>query len=180
MPRMDGEPEFYVLNCARLYAETMRKLQVAANADERRRHTSMLHYLMDSGQIEQKVERERRERRLPSEIMDHIEKRQLLPADYLLNRDDAELVRQVYSVPPFATVDNLSGEDMLNLADMYEGWALDGRLGGFDIARLLGWADGFRALVVTIGADFEPPAMAPGEPDSLLKFLTKKMKQQSA
>jgi hypothetical protein len=77
-------------------------------------------------------------------------------------------------------VENLSGEDMLNLADMYEGWAQDARLEGFDMARLLGWADGFRALVVAIGADYEPPAKAAGEPDSLLKFLATWMRNRSA
>ena len=79
------------------------------------------------------------------------------------------------SVPPFATIDNLSGQEMLGLANMYEGWAQDSRLDSVDTARLLGWTDGFRALVVAIGVDYEPPAQVRGEPDSLMKFIAKRM-----
>jgi hypothetical protein len=104
----------------------------------------------------------------------------MLPADRLIDADEAELMRQTYSVLPFATMENLSGEGMLNLADMYEGWAQDGRLEGFEMARLLGRVDGFRALVLAIGADYEPPAKAAGDPDSLLKFLATWMKHRSA
>jgi hypothetical protein len=140
----------------------------------------MLHYLMESGLSEQDLEHRRRERHFPADIQDHIDKRRMLPPNRLINADEAELMRQTYSVLPFATMENLSGEDMLNLADIYEGWAQDGRLEGFEMARVLGRVDGFRALVAAIGVDYEPPAKSPGEPDSLLKFVATWMKQQSA
>ena len=79
----------------------------------------------------------------------------------------------MYAVPPVATMDSLSGQDMLFLADMYEGWAYDARMDAFNIARLLGWADGKRVLVEVIGADYEPPPRVPGEPDRLLKFIAR-------
>jgi hypothetical protein len=121
----------------------------------------------------------RREGYLPPDIRDHIDKRRLLRPDRPINADEAEQIRQTYSVLPFATMENLSGDDMLHLADVYEGWAQDGRVESFEMARLLGCADGFRALVVAIGAHYEPPAKAAGEPDSLLKFIANGMKQQS-
>jgi hypothetical protein len=174
MPTIDVPPDHYVLLCARQYAATMRKLRTAANDDERQCHTRMLHYLIDSGITEAEWERRIRERRLPVDIKDHIENVRSLPEDRVINRDEAELIRQVYSVPPVATMDNLTGKEMLDLADMYEGWAHDVRMDACNIARLLGWADEKRALVAVIGADYEPPAKVPGEPDSLLKFIAKK------
>jgi hypothetical protein len=174
MPKIDVPPDHYILICAREYATTMRKLRTAANDDERRYHTRMLHYLIDSGIAEAEFEREIRERRLPADIRDHIKKGRSLPADRAINRDEAELIRQVYAVPPVATMDTLTGQEMLDLADMYEGWAHDVRMDARNIARLLGWADGKRALVAVIGADYEPPAKVPGEPDSLLKFTAKR------
>jgi hypothetical protein len=44
------------------------------------------------------------------------------------------------------------------------------------MARLVGWAVGCRALAAAMGADYEPPAKAPGEPDSLLEFIANHMK----
>jgi hypothetical protein len=60
---------------------------------------------------------------------------------------------------------------MLDLADMYEGWAQDSRVNGVDMARLLGWADSFRELAAVAGVDYEPPAMVPGEADNTFAVL---------
>jgi hypothetical protein len=96
-----------------------------------------------------------------------MEKKTSPPPDRVISRQDVELIRQAYSVPPFAMIDNLSGEEMLDLADMFEGWAQDGRIDSFNMARLLGWADGYRALGCALGTDYEPPEQATGEPDCL-------------
>jgi hypothetical protein len=63
---------------------------------------------------------------------------------------------------------------------MYEGWAQGSRINGIDMARLLRWADGLRELAAVAGADYEPPAMVPGETDTLLQFLAKEMKSDEA
>ena len=151
----------------------MRKFRNAANDAKRQSYTKMLHYLIESAVTEAELERRIRAKRLPEDVKDRIENNRPLPAGRVISRDEAELIKQVYAVPPVATVDNLTGEEMLFLADMYEGWAYDARMDAFEIARLLGWADGNRALVQVIGADYEPPPKVPGEPDSLLKFLAK-------
>jgi hypothetical protein len=170
-------PDDYLLICAGHYAATLRKLKDSKNEEEQCRHRRMLHSLMDAGMSEQESEHRRREMRLSQDIRECMEKKISLPPDRVISRQDAELVRQAYSVPPFATIDDLSGQEMLDLADMFEGWAQDGRIDSFGMARLLGWADGFRALVSGIGTDYEPPEQVPGEPDRLMKFLAKEMRK---
>jgi hypothetical protein len=137
----------------------------------------MLHSLMDAGASEQESEYRRREMRLPQDIRECMEKKTSPPPDRVINRQDAELIRQAYSVPPFAMIEDLSREEMLDLADMFEGWAQDGRIDSFNMARLLGWADGYRALGNAIGTDYEPPEQAPGEPHSLTKFVAREMRK---
>src|SRR5262245_10057205 len=175
MPKINVSPDHYVLICARQYAATMRRLRSAANDAERQYHTKMLHYFMDAGVTEAEFERRIRERRLPADIKDYIDKSGSLPKGLAINREEAELIRQVCSIPSVATMENLSGQEILDLADMYEGWAQDERVDAINMARLLGWADGNRKLVAAIGADYVPPAKVPGEPDSLLKFMAKRM-----
>jgi hypothetical protein len=68
-------------------------------------------------------------------------------------------------------LDNLSAVEMLGLVDMFEGWAQSGRTDFVNMARLLGWADGFRSLVAEVGADYVPPEPPTDAPNSLLKFL---------
>jgi hypothetical protein len=54
-----------------------------------------------------------------------------------------ECISRVFAIPPLATMENLTGQEMLDLADLYEGWAQDRRNDGLQVARLPGWADGF-------------------------------------
>jgi hypothetical protein len=157
MPRIDVGPDHYVLICARQYAVTLRKLQIAASEDEQRGHMKMLHYLMDSGIRERDLECRSRAMRRPADLRDHIDQRKSLRPGRIISTDEIELIRQVNSVPPVATMESLSGQDMVDLADMYEGWAQDGRFEPLEIARLLGWADGLRELAAAIGTDYEPP-----------------------
>jgi hypothetical protein len=180
VPRIEPTPDHYTLICARQYAATMRKLKTAIREDERRGHMKLLHYLMDAGISEADLERRAREVRLPIDLRDYIKKSQPLPVNRILSREEVELIRQASSVLPIATLDSLSAHQMLDLADMYEGWAQDSRINGIDMARLLGWADGFRELAAVAGVDYEPAAMVPGEPDTLLQFLAKKMKCDQA
>jgi hypothetical protein len=88
----------------------------------------MLHYLIESGIIEADLERRIRAKRLPEDVKDRIENNRPLPAGRVITRDEAELIKQVYAVPPVGTMDNLTRQDMLGLADMYEGWAYDARM----------------------------------------------------
>jgi hypothetical protein len=170
-------PDYYVLLCARRYAETLRKLRAATNEAEFQRHRRTLHYLMESGLLEWERERRIRLWRLPAEIRDRVENLRLPPLDRPISREEAELIRQTCAIPPAAHLDCLTGDEMMRLADMYEGWAQDRRLAPLDTARLLGWADGMRTLASEVGADYEPPASVPGEPVPLTKFLANSMSQ---
>jgi hypothetical protein len=69
---------------------------------------------------------------------------------------------------------------MADLADMYEGWAQHPRTGPIDIARLLGWADGWRALAAAVGPGYQPPDKVPGETDCMTKFLADRMRASDA
>lgn len=61
-------PEYYVLLCARRYAETVRRLATAGTEDERRNSKQRLSQIREGGMIEFERERERRERPFPSDF----------------------------------------------------------------------------------------------------------------
>jgi hypothetical protein len=179
MPRVDAGPDHYVLRCARQYAATLRTLRAEPSEEDRLRHARMLHYLIDAGRSEFEAERRGRIRRLSPEVQERIDNAKMPPIGRLITREEAELIRHACSVPPVTMMDSLNAEDMINLAEMYEGWAQDPRIGQLDMARLLGWADGMRALAEAAGPDYEPPPKVPGEPDPLMKFLANQMRQQA-
>jgi hypothetical protein len=176
MPQAVADPDHHVLLCARQYAATLRKLRAEPDADERDCQTRMLHYLIDAGTSEYAAEGRRRMAPLAKEIQERIENARLPPLERPVTREEAELVRHAFAVPPVALIDTLSADDMDNLADMYEGWAQDRRTGPVDVPRLLGWADGMRALADAVGTDYEPPDKVPGEPDCMTKFLANRMR----
>jgi len=74
------------------------------------------------------------------------------------------------------SVDELSADDMDGLADLLEGWAQSDLRNSVTVAEFLGWADGFRCLAATVGADYSPPEAIPGAPVSLLKFTANQMR----
>lgn len=49
---------------------------------------------------------------------------------------------------------------MMALAEMFTGWALDGRFGAERSASLLGWAEGWERLAEEVGPDWSPPEPA--------------------
>ena len=173
MTAIDPGPDHYVLLCARQYAATLRKYQLAKDGAERQRHVMMLQYLMEAGICEQDFERRKRERRLPTDIIDLLKEHRSLPAGRPISSEEVERISHVFAIPPFATMESLTGQDMLDLSDLYEGWAQDGRNDALRAAMLLGWADGFRTLAAEVGASYEPPPKVPGERDSLPKFIAR-------
>jgi hypothetical protein len=163
------------LLCARRFAETVRKLATAGTEDERRRARQRLPHIREGGMAEFKWERERRERPYPNDFRKALIEKDGSMIWRSLSREESEMVRYACAIPPFPSMDNLSAVEMLGLADVFEGWAQSGRTGLVDMARLLGWADGFRSLVAEIGADYVPPESAPHARPSLMKFLASKM-----
>lgn len=177
MPRVIAAEFHYVLLCARQYAATLLKLRLASNPVEKCQHIKMLHYLMESAIGEADVERGRREAHLADDIKEFLTTRDSAPVGRAVSSQEVELVRRASAVPPVATLESLSGHDLLALADVYEGWAQDARNDSVTIARLLGWADGGRALVEAVGVDYTPPPRVQGEPMSLLGFLAHKIRE---
>jgi hypothetical protein len=167
--------EYYVLLCSRRYSETIRTLASAVTDDKRRKTKELLSQIREGGIIEYRQERERRERPFPNDFRKALIEKDGSIISRSISREEAEMLRYSCAIPPFASLENLSATEMLGLADMFEGWAQSGCTNPINMARLLGWADGFRSLVAEVGADYIPPEPPAEVPKSLLKFIASKM-----
>lgn len=174
MARIDAAPDHYVLRCAHQFATTAKKLRLAATDKERQHCRYLLHHIQKSGVLEAECERRRRERHLPDDIRKTLAEKDSPILERAISEAEAERVRYTCSVPPVALLASLSTEDLASLADLFEGWAQDRRLDALAMVKLLGWADGFRALVAAVGADHLPPGG--GERNSLLNFIAARMR----
>jgi hypothetical protein len=58
--------------------------------------------------------------------------------------------------------DELAHRHMVQLADVFEGWAMDSRVDIKQSVKLVGWAESLRQLAELVGPDWDPP-----EPDQL-------------
>jgi hypothetical protein len=169
-------PEYYVLLCASRYAATVKKLELAASDDERRQHRASLRYLLGSGLIEAERERDRRLRAYPDNFRKALVEKDGSIISRAITSEEAEILRYASSIPPIGSIDELSADNMDSLADLFEGWAQSDLRDSVNVAELLGWADGLRSLVETVGADYSPPEALPGAPVSLLKFMANQMR----
>jgi hypothetical protein len=168
-------PEYYVLLCARRYAAMVGELAIATTADGRRQATTRLRYILESGMIEFKSELARRERWFPEDFRNALVKKDGSIISRSISREESEILRYSCGVPAFTSIDNLSAVEMEGLADMFEGWAQSDRTAPLNVARLHGFADGFRSLTAVVGIDYIPPEPPPGAPVSLMKFMALKM-----
>ena len=169
-------PEYYVLLCAGRYAATVRKLALAATEDERQQLRKSLRYILDSGMLEFEQEVERRQRRYPDDFRKALIKKDGSKISRAITSEEAEILRYASSIPPIGSIDELSADDMDGLADLFEGWAQSDLRDSVNVAEFLGWADGFRSLAATVGANYTPPEAIPGAPVSLLKFMANQMR----
>jgi hypothetical protein len=170
-------PEYYVMLCARRYAETVGKLVVAVSDDERRWAKTRLSYILESGLIEYQREYERRVRAYPDDFRKALIEKDGSIISRSISQEESKILRYSCAIPAFTSIDNLSALEMQGLADMYEGWAQSDRADCVNVARLHGWADGFRSLVEVVGVDYVPPEAPPGTAVSLIKFMALKMRQ---
>src|SRR3954449_1071424 len=58
--------------------------------------------------------------------------------------------------------DELAHRHMVQLADVFEGWAMDSRVDLKQSVKLAGWAESLRQLAELVGPDWDPP-----EPEQL-------------
>jgi hypothetical protein len=171
----DVLPEYYVLLCARRYAATVKKLALAASDDEKQHHRKRLRYLLESGLIEAKCERDRRLRRCPNDLRKAVVEKDGSEITRAISLEEAEILQYASSIAPIASLDDLSARDMYGLADMFEGWAQSDLTDRIDVARLLGWADGLRFLADAVGEAYTPPESGSGSAPSLLEFMAERM-----
>jgi hypothetical protein len=169
--------EYYVLLCARRYAEMVGKLLMTTKEDERRRVKMNLSFILESGSIEYEWEYKRRVHPFPEDFRKALVEKDGSIISRPITRDEAELVRYSCAIPTFTSIDKLSAVEMQALADMYEGCAQSDRTDCVGVARLHGWSDGLRGLVEVVGIDYVPPEAPPGAPVSLVQFLAVKMRE---
>jgi len=86
-------PEHYVLLCARRYASTVKKFALAVTDDERQQHRKSLRYILDSGLIEAKLERERRLRRYPHDFRKALVEKDGSIISRAVTSEEAEILR---------------------------------------------------------------------------------------
>jgi hypothetical protein len=133
-------------------------------------------YLLESGRLEVEAEKCRRENRLGSDIRSFVRDRK--PLGRAISGTEAEAVRRFYATPPAPLLDTLSGEELMSLSDLFEGWAQErDRHDPRTMIELLGWSDGMRILVQTVGNEYVPLNPPEGAQLPLLKFLAKRMRK---
>jgi hypothetical protein len=169
----DASFAYYVLLCARRYAEARRKLALSTTEDQRHGHLARLRYLMHSGLIEFERERERRIKRYPEDFRKAILEKDGSIIERAITSQEAELIRSASSIPPIAVIENVSTEQMHRLADLLDGWAQSDLVDPINVARLLGWADGLRSLIEAVGKEYTPPTPFLGQEHSLSQFLVR-------
>lgn len=155
-------PEYYILLCARRYSVTVKELARAISYDVQQQHRKRLRYLPESGLIEAQRERERRLRRHPDDFRKALEEKDGSTISRVISLPEAEILRDASSIPPIASIEELSAQEMDGLADIFEGWAQSDLTDSVNVARLLGWADGLRGLVTAVGTDYVPAAKTAG------------------
>jgi hypothetical protein len=170
-------PDERVLEFAAMYVAKLREVETEKSAVARRIHLELLHLYYEAANDEANYEEKKRLCRVSRDIRERLKYKGLPSLDRAITPIEAEQIRSACSVPPTTALDSLTGEDFLDLAELYEGWAHDPRLDSVEMVRLLGWADGSRNLAATVGRDYQPPVKMPGEPDSLLKFMVRKMRE---
>jgi hypothetical protein len=148
-----------------------KKLAWSRTDCERRQLRDRLRYLLESGLLEDKCERERRQRKFPDEFRKVLIEKDGSIISRWISSEEAELLRYASSVPPITSIDDLSADEMNNLADIFEGWAQSEQTESVHGARLHGWADGLRCLAETVGLDYTPPAKIPGRPGFAVEVL---------
>ncbi len=75
------------------------------------------------------------------------------------NRGRTKRRIQEYRYPPEHLKRELSYRQMLRIADFCDGWAQDKRMTPTKTGKLMGWAEGLRALADQVGEERCPPPL---------------------
>jgi hypothetical protein len=114
-----------------------------------------MNYLLESSRSEVEAEQRRRENRVGADIRSVVWDRK--PLSRAISDTEAEAIRHFYAIPPAPLLDTLSGEELMSLSDLFEGWAQErGRHDPRTMIELLGWSDGMRILAQTVGDEQRP------------------------
>lgn len=156
MVRVD--PNYYIILCAKRYAETCRKLHNGESSASTA--ATVLGYLLEGGQEEAQSERRWRERYLSADVSNWVRKKK--DATRPLTTAEIEATISYYAVPPIGLLPTHSASQLHFLADLLDGWAATRRLDVVLSLRMMGMADGYRILADALGADYLPPPLNEG------------------
>ncbi len=170
-----GGPDHYILLCAGRYAATL-NAYLTAISDERPLLERKMKYVLDASKLEVELEQRRRQHKITSDIWTFVRDRKSFCRG--VSSTEAEAIRHFYAIPP-ALLDTLSGEELMSLSDLFDGWAQErDRHDPRTMIELLGWSDGMRILAQTVGDEYVPLTPPPeGAQVPLLKFLAKRMRK---
>lgn len=160
-----------ILMFATEYAALVAKYRGADHHTQQALRIHMADLLKTCG-LELEAEKCLRREKIASHIRCFVRDRK--PFNCAIDAAEAEAVRLCYATPPARTLDLLSGEDLISLADHFEGWSQDARLDQRAMIELLGWSDGMRLLAHAVGGDYAPLPPAEGAKVPLLKFIANK------
>ena len=161
------------LEYARMHIEVIGWTNEAEDEDERDRLGELASYYLSCAIESGNREHDGLRAALPDGVRQALDSNTLEPERYL-TRAEAEFVRVCFAVPAVAMLDTLAFAEMQDLADMYEGWAQDARVGRVNVPRLLGMADSLRTVAELAGPAWKP---APEEPPSLCALLARNMRK---
>lgn len=152
-----------------MYIDVTRWVGEAEDDDERQRLRELACDYLSQAQAESNRISDLLRTTLRDDVQQYLAKASEHPARPL-SGEEAEAVRAAHAVPFAWVLEKLKHRDLVHLADVFEGWSLDARVGSIDIALLHGWADNFRMLAKSAGTDWKPPD-ATGQ--SLHEFMAK-------
>lgn len=160
-------PEITLEDLICMYIEVMGWVEEAENDDERQRLRELAcDYLKQAEAAAERLSEE-----LLAELPSDIQASLASPRDRQernLSHDEAEAVRAAHAFEFVWPLEKLGYADLVFLADMFEGWSLDARLGSIDISRLHGSADNFRMLADLAGEAWKAPDSTG---DTFLEFI---------
>ncbi|MGL9621345.1 hypothetical protein QRQ56_25350 [Bradyrhizobium sp. U531] len=168
----DFDPHQLLLFQARQFASYVARYRDCDCEIQERLHEDMAH-LIDLSNRGIEAAKRSHECRLAFDIRDSVLRR--WPFERQITSVEAELVRRYYSAPCVSHLVALSGAELSGLADLLEGWSQDERLDCRSMIELLGWSDGLRSLVDTVGLSYTPLPWPDDVKPPLFKLIATKM-----
>jgi hypothetical protein len=159
------------LDYVRMHCTVVSWIEGAADEDERERLTDLAQLYFRWATAAAEHERHRCLAGLATDLRAYLDADGRCP-DRACGAAELEQVRAVSAVTPVGRLHDLRSYEMLDFADLIEGWAQTPDLHPIRSARLFGAADGLRDLADAAGANWSPdPDRAPSLAAALARAM---------